>query len=364
MHLDSNYFSNLGQAKHRNMKLLMITRKVDKNDPQAGFVYNWIKKIGAKTDELKVICLSKGDIIGLPNNVEIFSMGKENGKNRLKEFINFQKGALKFIRQVDGVFCHQNPEYTILITFYAKLFRKKIVSWYAHKMVNWKVKLMAFFADKIATSSELGFQISTPKKIIIGQGIDTNLFRPMKHDQESGRLRIISVGRISPIKDYKTLIKAVAILMDRNIFPDVKIVGEAELEEQKKYYEELKKIVLEKIKNKNIFQGGLSQQELIKFYQKFNLAVNLCPTGAMDKAGLEAMACGLPLLACNKTFAKIFGPYEKQLLFQEKNSEDLANKIIELSQSGQIEEIGRYLREQVVKYHNLDNLLDKILLCF
>ena len=123
------------------MKLLMITRKVDKDDAQAGFTYGWVKKFGEKVDQLKVICLEKGNLEDLPENVEVFSLGKEKGKNRLKEFINFQRGALKFIRKVDGVFCHQNPEYTILIAPYAKIFRKKITTWYSHRR-RWRCHRM------------------------------------------------------------------------------------------------------------------------------------------------------------------------------------------------------------------------------
>ena len=62
------------------MKLLMITRKVDKDDAQMGFAFNWINKLSQKVDQLKVICLEKGNVEGLPGNVEIFSLGKENGR--------------------------------------------------------------------------------------------------------------------------------------------------------------------------------------------------------------------------------------------------------------------------------------------
>ena len=72
------------------MKLLMITRKVDKDDGLAGFTYNWIKKLAGQVEFLYVMCLEKGNISGLPTNVEVYSLGKEKGKNRFKEFINFQ----------------------------------------------------------------------------------------------------------------------------------------------------------------------------------------------------------------------------------------------------------------------------------
>jgi glycosyltransferase involved in cell wall biosynthesis len=347
------------------MKLLMITRKVDKDDAQVGFAFNWINKLSQKVDQLKVICLEKGNIDNLSNNIEVFSLGKENGKNRIKEFINFQKGALKFIKQVDGVFCHQNPEYTILIAPYAKLFRKRIVCFYGHKAINWRVKLMHFFSNKVVTSSEGGFQINSSKRKIIGQGIDTDLFKPDINKKESKELKIIAVGRISPIKNYETLIKATKILKNKGLDLTVNIAGPVLLEKQKEYLNELKQLVKkEKLENQVHFLGGTIQLETVKLYQNSDLSVNLCPTGAPDKVGFEAMACAIPLLACNYSYVKNFGPYSEQLLFKEKNPKDLAEKILNLYQSNQLEEIGDFLRNQVVKYHNLDNLLKGIIECF
>lgn len=346
------------------MRLLMITRRVDKNDPQTGFAYNWVKKMGQKTNQLKVICLSKGEIGGLPDNTEVFSMGKEKGKNRLREFINFQKGAMKFIKQVDGVFCHQNIIYTVLIAPYAKLSGKRIVSWFGHKQKGLKLHLLNILADKIVTSSAMGFQLDTAKRVIIGQGIDIDIFKPgLKPDSE--KLRIISVGRISPIKNYETLIETANILKRQGFVFEVWIVGRPGLASQKDYFSQLKKITKEKqLDNEVKFLGGIAQSELVSLYQQADLAVNLCPTGAPDKAGLEAMACGVPLLACNKSFAKNFGSYGNKLLFEEKNSADLAQKIMVLKDDNRKEEMGKFLRQEVVAHHNLDNLLDKIIKCF
>jgi len=344
----------------------MITRKVDKDDPQVGFVYNWVNKLSRKVGQLKIICLEIGNIEGLSENIEVFSLGKEKGKNRIKEFFNFQRGALKFIRKVDGIFCHQNPEYTILIAPYAKLFRKKIICFYGHKAINWRVKLMHFFADKVVTSSEKGFRIDSPKRKIIGQGIDIDFFRPNQDKKQSEKLRIVAVGRISPIKNYETLIRAAITLKKQNIPLIIQIAGFVILSEQEAYFTKLKELVKkEQLENEVKFLGGTVQTETLKLYQNSDMSVNLCPTGAPDKVGFEAMACGIPVLACNQSYIKDFGPYVNQLLFKEKDPEDLANKIFHLFQNSELrEKIGKFLRKQVIKYHNLDNLLEGIIECF
>lgn len=342
------------------MKLLMITRRVDKDDAQAGFTYGWVEKLGEKLDQLKVICLEKGNTEGLAKNIEVFSLGKEKGKNRIKEFSNFQKGALKFIKQVDGVFCHMNPEYTILISPYAKLFRKKIVSWYSHKAINPRVRLLNTLADVIVTPSQEAFGLNSKKKRVLSHGINTDFFKP-GNKEEDNVLRIVSVGRISPIKDYLTLIKTVNLIKDK-IKLKIEIIGGWDYKGQEKYLNKLKEIIKEYELDKQIsFAGAVKYKDLLEYYQKSDLSVNLCPTGSPDKVVLEAMACGLPVLVANKTFKDDLGPYSKKLIFKHGNEKDLAGKIVKLAQDNQMRKIGLYLRDRVVKNHNLNNLMDKII---
>jgi len=342
------------------MKLLMITRKVDKDDAQTGFVFNWVKKLGYKLEKLYVITWQKSNKGDLSKNIEISSLPKNK---LLKVFVLWWK-VIKILTKIDGVFVHQNPEYTILIALCAKLFRKKIVCFYGHKAVNWRVRLMHFFANKVVTSSEGGFQIDSPKRKVTSQGIDIELFVLSENKQRSEKLRIFSVGRISPIKDYETLIKAGSILKRKGLDFEVKIAGPVLLREQENHLIELKELIKkEELDNQIEFLGGVVPERVIKIYHNSDLSVNLCPTGAPDKAGLEAMACGVPLLAVNENYSKDFGKYSDLLLFKEKNPEDLAEKILNL-QNKDLEEIGKFLRGQVAKHHSLDNLLTEIIKCF
>ena len=345
------------------MKLLMITRKIDKDDPQAGFAYSWVEKTGEQVDQLKAICLEKGNTKDLPENIEVFSLGKENGKNKLKEFINFQKGAFKYIRQVDGVFCHMNPIYTILIAPYAKLFGKRMASWYSHKQISWQLRLMTFLTDFVLTPASDGFRLNSRKKRVVGHGINTDLFKPGQK-KESSQLRLLAVGRISPIKNYETLIEAARFLKEKGIDFVLNIVGEPGLESQKKYFQELKKIVQEKdLEKEVVFLGGVAQYDLVKMYQEADLSINLCPTGSPDKVVLESMACACPALVCNRAFEKDFGPYTEKLIFEEKKSVDLGEKIINLKEED-LDKIGDFLRKKIVENHNLDKLISKIVNVF
>ena len=348
----------------RFMRLLMLTRKVDLEDASpAGFTYNWVKKIGEKLEKLYVITWQKSNRGNLPKNIEIISL--PNSKF-LKVFI-LQFKLLGILPKIDGIFCHQNPEYTILAAPLAKIFRKKIVSWYAHGHIGWKLYLVSWLTDKILTSSDKGCRLKNREKIeIVGQGIDANYFNPIigsEAKQSREKFKIISVGRISEAKDYQTLIEAISVLVNEKRIKNLEteIIGAPGLKSQQKYFETLNNLVKDKNLVKYIkFLGPIPHNRILSYYQDCQLFINLSQTGSMDKAVLEAMACQKLVLTSNEAFSDIL---ESRLRFKPGQAQDLANKIIDLINLSQTEKyrIGQQLRKEVIKNHNLDNLVKRII---
>lgn len=354
----------------------MITRKVDRYDPLAGFAYGWVKKFAENISELNVLCLEKGDVTELPQNVKIYSLGKEAGAGRFQRFLKFQALALKLVPKVNGIFCHMNPEYTIAVAPYAKLFRKKIVSWYTHGTVSFKLKVMEKLANTILTASKESFRLSSKKVVATGHGIDTAFFHPPSPGQETiskfylaGRppgnlatFKILTIGRISPTKDYESLIKAVDILVnDKKISGlHLNIIGGPGLPEHQVYLDTLKEMV-EKMKLTVIvsFLGAISNIKTVGHYQDADLFVNLSGTGSVDKTVLEAMACGTLILTSNEAFLPIVG---SDFMVEKNQPKKLAEKIewvISLPENKK-KEIKEKLRAEVVSHHDLNNLAKRI----
>lgn len=351
------------------MNLLFITRKIDKNDALAGFTYQWVKKFAEKVSALNVICLEKGDISGLPENVKIYSLGKERGAGKLAKFWNFQKYAFQLVKESDGIFCHQNPIYTILIAPWAKLYGKKIITWYTHGKISFQLRLVNLLADVILTASPESFRLRSKKVIVTGHGINTDFFSPpsdSKFEIRNSKFDILSIGRISPVKNYETLIEAADVLINRKGVKNIKvdIIGAPGLKEQESYLEKLKKMVADKNLNGYVkFLGPKSYPELPRYYREYDLFVNLSGTGSVDKAVLEAMACGKLVLTSNEAFVNILKNKGANLMVKPKSIEDLAAKIIAMMNlnAEAKREIGLKLREEVVQNHNLDKLAEKII---
>ena len=70
--------------------ILIITQKIDKNDDVLGFFNAWVSEFSKHFNKVLVVCLEKREY-DLPNNVRIFSLGKENGHSRIKYLKKFYK---------------------------------------------------------------------------------------------------------------------------------------------------------------------------------------------------------------------------------------------------------------------------------
>ena len=342
------------------MKLLIITQKVDLNDDNLGFFHDWLEKFSEKLDKLYVICLAQGDH-NLPSNVSVYSLGKEKGASKIIQLIRLQKNLAQILPKVDGVFVHMCSIYAITSFPLVKIFNKKMILWHTHKSIDWKLKLAEKYVNKILTASKESCRLKNRKKIeVLGHGINTEMFNPRPKASESQNFMIVSPGRISPTKDQETLINAMDILINKRNITDISLefIGSAVEGNEKQYLKKLKSLVEErKLKDYIKFLGSIPYAEMPKHYQDSDLVINISHTGSIDKVVLEGMASGCLILTCNEAFKDIL---DNKYLFEKKNFQDLAEKIINLKSTKE----DRKLREIVIKSHNLDNLIGKIIRCF
>ena len=336
-------------------KLLIITQTVDENDQLLGFFISWIKLFAKKFEKVSIVCLNEGKN-DLPSNVKVVCLGKSKGVSKPIQLLNFYKYIIGARDEYDAVFVHMNPIWVILGGPSWHIMGKKIFLWYTHKAVTPKLRLAEKFADVIFTASKESFRLPSKKVIVTGHGIDTNLFRPSHESRTTNQepLKILSVGRIAPVKNYETLIKASKILKDKNIDFSVTIIGEAPLEKDKAYEQKLRLLINNyQLQNYFNFLGKVINKDLPAHYQSHDIFIHLSKTGSLDKSILEAMACGMKVLSSNDSAKSFLAP---DMIFDENSPSKLAEEI---------ENIVGYptdsrLRDYIIDNHNLSNLIEKI----
>lgn len=333
-------------------KLLLITQKVDENDQLLGFSIGWFCRFAEKFDSIHILCLEKGEY-NLPDNVKVISLGKDKGVNKVGQLLNFYRNIWKLRNQYDAVFVFMNSIWIVLGGCTWRFLRKDIFFWYAHKTITWKHRIAEKFAHGIFTSTPEGFRLPSKKVMVVGQGIDTEIFKP-DFSKRPNHLSILSVGRISPIKNYEVLLKAVNILDNENIDFKLILVGEPVFSKDIEYQKKLKDMVSEMDLGERVsFVGKVINKNLASYYQSSHIFVNLGKTGSLDKTIVEAMASGATVLSSNDAAIK-FLPQE--LVVDGDDAEKLAKNIKEVSSK----DFSQQLRQYVVENHSLNNLVDKI----
>ncbi len=338
------------------MKLLILTQKVDKKDPILGFFHDWIAELSKKFSEVSVICLEKGEF-DLPQNVRVYSLGKESGGSKIKYVRNFMNLILGLHKQYDSVFIHMNQEYVLLGGFFWKIMGKKIFFWRNHPKGNFLTRIAVLLSDKVFYTSKYSYTAKFKKAVIMPVGIDTERFKDGK--KERLKNSILFLSRMSPIKKPDLLIEALGILNKENTDFVCDFYGDP-LPKDQDYYDLLKNKVREfRLENKVNFYKGVPNRETPGIYAKHSIFVNLTPAGSFDKTIFEAGACGCLLVVANQS---LVGAIDERMILKKQKPEDVVDCIsfwLGVSKTEK-ESASTKLQEYILKTHSLDLLVNKL----
>jgi len=304
------------------MKLLIITQKVDINDPILGFFHRWIIEFAKHCEQIIVICLEKGEY-DLPSNVKVLSLGKENGPSRLKYIWRFYKYIWQERKNYDKVFVHMNQEYILLAGWWWRFLGKEIFMWYNHHSGSWLTELTVVFCNKVFCTSKYAFTARFKKTVLMPVGVDTRLF---KKDFSINKIpqSILFLGRISPVKRPHLLIEVLNLLKENGVIFEANFYGDA-LPKDQNYFNKLKKIVIDKNLSGQInFYPGVPNRDTVAIYNRHKIFVNLSSSGMYDKTIFEAMACGCLILVSNDNLR---GRISDDFIFQDGDRGELFKKL-------------------------------------
>lgn len=304
------------------MKLLILTQKVDINDDLLGFFHTWIREFARHCEQVTVIALGAGEY-DLPENVKVLSLGKEkysrNSQNsqyspfirRFALALNFYKLIYQERHNYDTVFVHMNKEYALLGGPPWRLWGKRVLLWYTHKQTGPGLWLAEKLVHDIYTASPESFGLKSKKTKVVGHGIDTEYFRPPLKKARNEKKEIIYVGRISPIKNQMLAVEAIKDLKDQEVTEiHLSLIGGTTRAEEDEYKNKIEKFIqANDLQEQITLTGPIPNRKLLPFYHHADLALNLCPTGGMDKAVLEALACGVPVVIINTAFESVTDKY-------------------------------------------------------
>lgn len=344
------------------MKLLIITQKVDQNDPVLGFMHGWLAAFAQKTERLTVICLQEG-VHALPSNVRVLSLGKERRVSRLGYVIRFFRYTWQLRADYDAVFVHMNQEYLLLGGWLWKLLGKRCFMWRNHHSGDWWTRLAVMFCNAVFCTSKYSYTARFKKAQLMPVGIDTEVFKPtssISSDVSSTVNRnVLFLARMAPVKKPHMLIEAVSMLAKKGVRVKLDLYGDP-LPADVRYYAGLKDMVKREGLNERVkFFAGIPNTQTVAVYQAHGVCVNLSSSGMYDKTMFEAMACGSLVLASNRNLEGVIDP---RCIFKDGDVVDLVAKLeglLKLDDVGRENIITRLGR--VAEENNLKTLVGRLI---
>jgi len=339
------------------MKLLIVTQKVDINDPVLGFFHRWIGVLSERFSKVLVICLEKGEY-DLPKNVEVLSLGKEKGNSKIEQVLNFYKYVFLKRKEYDSVFVHMNQEYILLSGMLWKFFGKKIYMWRNHHAGNFLTDISAFFCSKTFSTSKFSYTVKYSKNVIMPVGIDTDLFLPSENIQKKPK-SVLFIARVAPVKRPDLLLDALEVLNKNGLDFQASFYGDPN-EQDREYYEMLKARVEESsIADFVTFYRGIPNTQTPEVYSEHVVSVNLSTSGMYDKTIFEALACKTLTVASN---TNLKGLIPDKFIFKEGDLDSLVHslrEVLALTEEEYIEQT-KVLYTMVLDVHSLSLLQNKL----
>lgn len=160
---------------------------------------------------------------------------------------------------------------------------------------------------------------------IIPNGVDVKHFMPAQKGSENGSKIIkltLGASRVTDRKGIKYLIEAIDLLKDEFEF-SLKVIGEGNAKAR------LEQMVQELGLEKWItFVGRIPREETLPYYQEADVFVLPSLNEGMSNAMLEALACGLPIIATRTGGAEeLVREGVNGLLIKQEDAHDLARAL-------------------------------------
>ena len=132
--------------------------------------------------------------------------------------------------------------------------------------------------------------ISENRIVVVNNGVDTKRFVPAKTNRDDGVTRIISVGTLYWIKNQLMMIRVISELHNLGYKVELTLLGDGE--DRKK----IQNMIKENKAESYVFMLG-SKKNVEEYLKQSDIYVSASKTEGLSLSILEAMACGLPIVA-------------------------------------------------------------------
>jgi glycosyltransferase involved in cell wall biosynthesis len=337
--------------------VVFVTQLLDPEDPVMGFVAGLLPALAERSERLLVIA---NEIRAIPDGIpaDFESLGKERGRGRLARTLQYERllARLSRDRSFAGLFAHMSPVYANLAAPAVRPRGMRVVLWFAHPRDSWQLALAERLSDAVLTSLPGAYPRRTGKAVPIGQATDTDRWLPTPFSDHDSTLRLLALGRTSPVKGFPFLIHAARNALDRGLGVHLRVVGPATTPAEVRHRAELADLV-ERLDASDAVElsNGVPPTEVPGIVAESDVLVNATSAGSGDKAIFETMSSGRPVVVSNPAFAPLLDGLPVALSYRDGDTEGFVDRLAAIGRltPAERESLGRELRNRIIRGHSL-----------
>lgn len=345
--------------------LVVLTQKVDAADSNLGVTLHWLRVLAEHCDRITVVALKTGEY-DLPSHVTVRALAPSSRSGRLLKTLRLWRYILPLAATASGLLVHQVQLFALLAGPWFRLAGKPVLMWKTHGHPPWTMRLALTVVDRVLTASEASFPLETPRKTVIGHGIDTDRFdgagkgrRPFSETP----YELVHAGRISPTKRVGEMVR---LIRDSSLeVPlELHLYGESVREDEQRYERQLR---LRTRKDERIhWHGPRPYSEMPRLLCQHDLFLNFSQTDSVDKSVLEAFALSRPVLTTNPAFQDLPALRSYPYYTGSTDPRELTRALQQWSAltRREMKEYGKTARDYVVENHSLPAWAGNVMRCF
>jgi glycosyltransferase involved in cell wall biosynthesis len=283
--------------------LYLFNLKTDSDDPILSFSLEWIDEFAKHFNEVKVFTTHKGKA-ELNSNVTVTEIGGGSNWSRAIAILRLYRILFQIISEPQKpiVFHHMSVHTITMLGLPLKLARIKQGMWYSHSAKNLELRVASIWVTKIFSSSPAAFPLKRKKTDFVGHGIKTSNFLQTNQRAEGNDFRIVSIGRVTPIKSLEKIIEA----LHHSNFPNKKVVFIGPIDEKDLNYFDRLKTIGKTFDVEVEFLNSVPRKLVPNILEKYGIFYTGTP-GSTDKAAIEAAIAGCYILTVNPDTQKLLG---------------------------------------------------------
>jgi len=295
---------------------------------------------------------------------DLISLGKDRGRGQVARGLRYVSEVNRLARQFrpHSLVAHMCPIYLSVAAPIAKAHGVRTLLWFVHPANSRTLRMAERLSDSVMTALPGSYPRESKKVRVIGHAVDTAAFAYAPIRRQNGSLRLLALGRTSPVKGYELLLRAVGMARQSGAIVELRIVGPSTTPAEHAHRREHQQLITELgLSGMASLEEGRPPWEVPSLLHQADIMVSATAAGSADKVVFEAMACGRPVLATSPAFAQLVDGTDLRLDFPQ-DAEALAARICALAAApdAQLSAIGLTLRTRIENGHSLTHWADSV----